>query len=259
MSLTEWISVLKLSQMWEMKWIYDLVLQKIEVQIISTEEWIVALEMSTRLRIRDLRDLAIPIIVDDLDSLKKIELGTEYNIQPWLLQGYTEFITRPQTISVEDEEKLGQSRTSNLFRLRHRRLEGLLHDVQSEIRKVFAKEFSHVASFNCSPISHLRPEIHTATDPGVIRRDKEYYCVYIIFSVRVIQMPFALPCGSSSFRWKALCSSYLVICSRKAQTYSETCFPYLLQKAPRIMDVATNSLFSLKACARRIFDACSRP
>jgi hypothetical protein len=169
--------------MWEMKWIHDLALQKIEPQIASSDEWIVALEMSTRLKIRDLRDLAIPLIAQNLSSLEMIKLGTEYNIRPWLLQGYTEFVMRQETISVEDEEKLGQSRTSNLFRVRHRRLEGLSHDVQSDIRKTFAKEFADVAAFDCS-FSHLRSELHTATDPGVIQRDEEYYCVYIIFSVR---------------------------------------------------------------------------
>jgi len=185
MSWTEWISVLKLSQMWKMNQIHDLALQKIKAQITSSDEWIVALEMSTHLKIQDLRDLAIPMIVHNLNSLEKIKLGTEYNIQPWLVQGYTEFVVRQETISVEDEEKLGQSRTSNLFRVRHRRLElGLSHDVQSDIRKIFAKEFADVGAFDCSLISHLQPELHTATDPGVIRRDEEYYCVYIIFSVR---------------------------------------------------------------------------
>jgi hypothetical protein len=184
MSWTELISVLKLSQMWEMQRIHDLALQKIKAQIASSDEWIVALEMSTRLEIRGLRDLAIPMIVQNLSPLEKIKLGTEYNIQPWLLQGYTEFVMRQETISVEDEEKLGQSRTSNLFRVRHRRLEGLSHDVQSDIRKTFAKEFTDVAAFNSSPLSHLRSELHRATDPGVIQRDEEYYCVYIIFSVR---------------------------------------------------------------------------
>src|ERR1700683_904650 len=103
-----------------MKRIHDLALQKIKAQIASSDEWIVALEMSTHLKIRDLRDLAIPMIVQHLSSLKKIKLGTEYNIQPWLLQGYTEFVMRQETISVEDEEKLGQSRTSNLFCMWHR-------------------------------------------------------------------------------------------------------------------------------------------
>ena len=184
MSLTEWISVLKLSQMWGMKWIHDLALQKMKAQITSFDEGMVALEMSTRLRIRVLRDLVIPMISRDLSSLKKIELGTEHSIQPWLLEGYTEFVKRSETISVEDEDKLGQSRTSNLFRVRHRRLEKLAHNVQSDICETFAKEISDIAAFDCSPISHLRPELHTATDPGVIQRDEEYYCVDIIFSVR---------------------------------------------------------------------------
>ena len=188
MSWTEWVSVLMLSQMWEMKRIHDLALQKIKSQIANSDEWIIALRMSTRLKIQDLRNLAIPMIVHNLSSLEKIKLGTECNIQPWLLQGYAEFVMRQETISAEDEEKLGQSRTSNLFRVRHRRLEALSHEhdhnIQSDIRQTFAKEFTYVAAFDCSPFSHLRSELYTETDPGVIQRDKEYYCVYIIFSVR---------------------------------------------------------------------------
>ena len=120
MSWTEWISVLKLSQMWEMKWIHDLALQKIKAQIASSDEWVVALEMLTHLKIRGLWDLAIPMIIQNLSSLQKIKLGTEYNIQPWLLQGYMEFVMRQETILVKNEEKLGQSRTSNLFCMWHR-------------------------------------------------------------------------------------------------------------------------------------------
>jgi hypothetical protein len=51
MSWTEWILVLKLSQLWKMKRIHDLALQKIKAQITSSDEWIVALEMSTHLKI----------------------------------------------------------------------------------------------------------------------------------------------------------------------------------------------------------------
>jgi hypothetical protein len=80
----------------------------------------------------------------------------------------------------------------------------LSHDVQSDIWKTFAKEFANVAVFNCSPVSHLRPELHTAMDPSVIQWDEEYYCIYIIFSVRsfkslLLYLATHLPSGGRHF------------------------------------------------------------
>jgi hypothetical protein len=193
MSWTEWTSVIKLSQMWGMKPVYDLAIRKVATRIQNSDEWIAALKMSTQLRIRDFREIAIEKLADQLTSaLQKIELGIEYKIQSWLLEGYMEFVERNEVISVEDEAQLGWSRTSNLFRVRHRRLQAshqayfYNHDVQTDVQDTFAEEFADTAESEIvwSPISHLRPELYTATDPGVIQRDEEYYCVEIIFSVR---------------------------------------------------------------------------
>jgi len=144
MPLTEGTSVLKLSQMWEMKPIYDLALRKILTQIHKSDEWIAALKMSTQLKIRDLREIAIGKLTDQLTcSLQKIEFGTEYKISSCLLEGYTEFVTRKEVISAE-EEQLGWRRTSSLFRVRHRRLEKTpkYTGVRSDILNIFAKEFA---------------------------------------------------------------------------------------------------------------------
>jgi len=184
MSWTELTSVLKLSLMWEMKLIHDLALQKIPLRIHNSDKWLAALEISTQLKIRGLREMAIEKLKDGPTSpFKKIELGVKYSIQDWLMQGYTEFVTRQEVMSVEDEERLGWSRTSNLFRVRHRRLEGSPHGVQSDIRTAFASEFAEIAAFNKSPMSYLRPDLRAATDPDVVQRDEAYYCVDIIFLV----------------------------------------------------------------------------
>ena len=120
MSWTEWISVLKLSQMWEMELIRDLALHKIQFQIHNSDEWVAALKISTQLRIHGLRDLAIQILACKLNSLKKIELAIECGNQPWLIRGYTEFVTGTDDISAQDAEQLGLRRTSDLLRIRHR-------------------------------------------------------------------------------------------------------------------------------------------
>jgi hypothetical protein len=172
--------------MWEMKPIYDLALRKIPTRIHKSDEWIAALKISTQLRIQDFREIAIGKLAGQLTSpLQKIEFGTEYKVQSWLLEGYMEFATRNEVISAEDEEQLGWRRTSSLFRVRHRRLmDGYsYYDVQPDVENTFAEEFTEFA-IDWDPISHLRPELHTVMDPILIQRDEEYYCVDIIFSVR---------------------------------------------------------------------------
>jgi len=99
-----------------MKLITDLALQKIEACIDNADGWISALKMSTQQRIQGLRELSIRMLSGGLNSLQKIELATECCVQPWLLEGYTELVTRHEVMSVEDEEQLGWTRTSNLFR-----------------------------------------------------------------------------------------------------------------------------------------------
>ena len=186
MPWTEWTSVLKLSQMLEMKPIYDLALRKILTRIHKQDEWIAALKLSTQLKIRDLREIAIGKLTGQLTTLlQKIEFGTEYKILSCLLEGYTEFVTRNEVISAKDEEQLGWRRTASLFRVRHRRLEKARKytGVRSDILNVFAKELADIEAFDCSQISHFRPELLTATDPSIIQRDEEYYCIDIIFSV----------------------------------------------------------------------------
>ena len=187
MSWMEWVSVLKLSSMWQMNRIHGLALQKIEARISNrkTDEWITVLKISTHLRIKGLRDLAIKMLWT-LGPLEQIELAIECCIEPWLLQGYTQLTRRDEAISVQEEERLGWDRVANLFRVRHRQLHAETKrgiKLDSDIQTTFASEFANIAVFDHSPISYLRPELHTAVDPGIIQRDKTYYHVYIILSV----------------------------------------------------------------------------
>lgn len=181
------MSVLKLSLMWQMTKIHDFALRKIRSRIDDSDDWVAVLRVSTQLRIPGLRDLSIRILSERLGPPRMIELAIECNIQPWLLQGYTDLVTREQVISVEDEEQLGWTRTFNLFCVRHRLLEtsDLYQSarVQSDIQSTFASEFASIMEFDDSPVSYLRPELYTTTDPNAIQRDKVYYHVDIIFSV----------------------------------------------------------------------------
>ena len=189
MSWTEWISVLKLSQMWEMELIRDLALHKIQFQIHNSDDWVAALKISTRLRIQGLRDLAIQILACKLNSLKKIELAIECGIQPWLIRGYTEFVTGTDDISAQDAEQLGLRRTSDLLRIRRRHQgDRSLDSCRFDIRRTFASEFAEIATFDTSPmLSYLSPDLHPATDPDDIRRVELYYHVNIVFLVKLFK------------------------------------------------------------------------
>jgi hypothetical protein len=199
-SWVEWISILKLSLMWQMNLIHDLALQKIEARINNTDEWITVLKISTQLRIKGLRDLAEQMLWGKLGPLKKIELATQCSIESWLLEGYRESVERAEAISIEEEEQLGWNITANLFRVRHRQLNLSTKSAAklvSDIQTTFAKEFTNIAAFDHSPISYLRPELHTAADPGIIQRDETYYLVDIILSVNFFVI-FLNACPSST-------------------------------------------------------------
>jgi hypothetical protein len=171
--------------MWKMKWVYDLALRKVPTKIYDSDGWYAALETSTLIGIRELRELAIrELDSGTLSPMKKVNFGIKYNIESWLMEGYKEFVTREEGISVEDEDQLGWSRTSALFRIRHRVLDRQQVDVSSSIRNAFKNEFADIAaSLNYSLMSYLRPELYTATNHDVIQQDEVYYTVDIVFSV----------------------------------------------------------------------------
>jgi hypothetical protein len=199
--------------------------------------------MSTQWRIQKLREIAIRQLADKLSPLRKVDLAIECGIEPWLMAGYMELVTRRAYISEEEEDRLGPSRTSNLFRVRHRRFQAatLPYDVQSDIQTTFEREFASIAAFDSSPVSYRQPNFLTATDPNTIHRDQEYYCVDIIFQVNVFKS-WPIQPTTHFVRWKIHYSSFLVIFSRSVQKCSEICFHFLLLKASHLMGVVMNNL-----------------
>jgi hypothetical protein len=168
--------------MWRMDVIHKLILKEFAAN--NTDEWISVLKISTQLRIKGLRALSIEMLWTKLSPPRKIELAIEYGIETWLLRVYRYFMERAECISVEEEEELGWNRTANLFRLRHGLLlEPVQPNFDLNIRETFASEFADIAAFDHSPISYLRPELCTTSDPTVIQRDEMFYHVDIIFSV----------------------------------------------------------------------------
>ena len=260
MSWVGWVSVIKLSLMWNMKRLHELALQKIGPRIGSTDEWIAVLKIATQLRMEGLRKLAEEMVLMRLNfkEVKKIiGLATEFGIKDWLLYLYENFVERAQPISIEEEEQLGWKRAADLFRVRHRRLQNKSSDIRGDLCTTFASEFNNMALLDNSPISCLRPELHTAADPGIIQRDKVYY-LDIILSVNFFTtFLMHVEAHPSHSRWRTLYSGFPVACSRSSRRYSGTCFSSLIQTAPHVMDLVKNNLFFFMVCARHPFDGCS--
>jgi ribosomal protein S13 len=185
MSWVQWVTVLKLTLLWKMNQIQDVALQKIRGLSQNSHQWIAALKIATELRMHGLREIAIQELNEDLDPLQKIDLATKYSVRPWLIDGYFELVMRKEGIKKEEEQCLGPSRTANLFRVRHQRIEaGNSIEVVSTIETTFQREFIEIKAFNnAASVSYLCPDLHTATDSDAIQRDSVFYFEDIIFKL----------------------------------------------------------------------------
>ena len=116
----EWASVLELSCMWQMSKVREMAVQEILRlhKQAGTECQKVLLKLSNRLGIRDIRDAVIRALSRALGPVEQIQLGTEYQVDSWLLEGYKQLVLMKDGISAEDEEHLGWKTTSKLFRVR---------------------------------------------------------------------------------------------------------------------------------------------
>src|SRR5882762_6592815 len=186
MTWMQWISVLKLSQVWHMTIIEGLALRKVSTQIHHSHEWVAALKIATVLRLQLLRVMAIEMLTSQLGPVEKVQLATTYSVQSWLMQGYKDLVMRDASISAQEEQQLGVARTSNIFRLRGRRLEKSVYQesILADIHNTFEREFDGIAAFDTSPISLFQPNIRTTTDPDTVRLDETYYCEDIILLVK---------------------------------------------------------------------------
>jgi hypothetical protein len=189
MTWEEWVSVVKLSLAWKIKHIEELALRKIPTRIQNSDEWVAALKVSTELGIQVIQKRAIRELRGKLTPLEMVELGTECGVADWLKQAYKTFATRTESISVEDEEKLGCARTSKLFRVRHRRIKKPnAWSLEEDIEHTFTSELADMTRVDRSPISYLQTDIHTVVDPRYMQRDDVYYFDDIVFLVSICKI-----------------------------------------------------------------------
>jgi hypothetical protein len=106
--------------MWQMTEVREKAVQEI-LQLhkqAGTECQKVMLKLSNKLRIREIRDAVIQALSGALGPVERIQLGTEFRVDSWLLEGYKQLVVMKDGISAEVEEGLGWKTTSKLFRMR---------------------------------------------------------------------------------------------------------------------------------------------
>jgi hypothetical protein len=149
----DWVAVLELSCMWQMATVRETAAKKIVefMVMISADDQLELLRLSTRLGVADIREAAIKALFGVLQPVELVQLGTELQVESWLLQGYQRLVEAPEGISVEDEKRLGWKTTSKLFRIRDEYLQTpyqsswSYNKVPSKIQEVFAEELKEAA------------------------------------------------------------------------------------------------------------------
>ncbi|KIM76078.1 hypothetical protein PILCRDRAFT_78180, partial [Piloderma croceum F 1598] len=85
----------------------------------SWNEWASALELSCMWQMTKVREMAVQELLQlHKQAVERIQLGTEFQVDSWLLEGYKQLVLKKDGILAEDEEHLGWKTTSKLFRIR---------------------------------------------------------------------------------------------------------------------------------------------
>lgn len=84
------------------------------------EEWISTLKLSTMWDFTALRELAIRNLVNKLDPIEMILLGSQYRISQWFIGGCTTLIRRHQGLKEEEGDRLGMRLTVQICGIRER-------------------------------------------------------------------------------------------------------------------------------------------
>ncbi|KAJ7647769.1 hypothetical protein FB45DRAFT_1019981 [Roridomyces roridus] len=88
---------------------------------LTNTEWLSVLKMANMWDFLEVRELAIEKLGDHAtssDCVERILLGRQYNVSSWARSGYADLAKRETSISVEDAAKIGLEATVQIFKLR---------------------------------------------------------------------------------------------------------------------------------------------
>jgi intein-encoded DNA endonuclease-like protein len=156
---------------------------------------------------RDIRNMAIESLADDLDSVDRILVGQAYGVKDWLLSGYKALAEREATISGQEGQRLGPNTVARLcevretgikasFRLSQSRAKVYFkvgkskYDYASHIRSLFSKELAEadVNGFNAILGTALEWQFDgnpAASVNSQSVRNERFYIECIVFLVRI--------------------------------------------------------------------------
>jgi hypothetical protein len=126
--------------------------------VLTTEEWISVLKLSTKWAFNDLRKLAVRHLSSTtMDPIDRICLAKEYRIHEWLLRGYEQVVNRlltfdptdassPTTLTDQEGRRIGMEVALRLsgvvirrmrWRERAMSLKGVKHDILADFKEEF--------------------------------------------------------------------------------------------------------------------------
>ena len=122
LSVPQGISVLKLSAMWQMDNLTDMVVQQLSNLKGRRGAWIDLLDLASVHQLPGARVLAIQKIASTFNGrgTDKVVLGRQHGVKEWLEGGLRELVQREDSFTDEDDEALGWKTVSKLYRIRER-------------------------------------------------------------------------------------------------------------------------------------------
>ncbi|KAF6741276.1 hypothetical protein DFP72DRAFT_945843 [Ephemerocybe angulata] len=115
-------------------------------------DWLKVLDLATEWYFREIRNLAITHLESTLSTIERIKAGRRVYYIPWVLSGYMDLVKRPEGISHQEGDEIGQTTRASLMRIR-RKLErergrGMYDDleefVEGEILSKFVIEINRL-------------------------------------------------------------------------------------------------------------------
>jgi hypothetical protein len=134
----------------------------------NTMEWTTVLRLSTLWRVSEIREKAKSQLDNSLQTVDRITLARECQIADWLLRGYRDLVTRSETISELDEERLGCSTVVKLFRIRDRRRDNNYnYSVDGAIRTAFNTELQKAEYHHDSSVTFASGNVKEVRHRGL--------------------------------------------------------------------------------------------
>jgi hypothetical protein len=122
LSGAEWISVFKLTALWQMDRLREIAINRISnyrMDTISWTDWVYLLDLSTKCQLSDGRELAIQKMSYRSELLGiKISLARQYKVRRWFQEGIRSLVDRSNYLSDEEVNQLGTMTAIKLFRIR---------------------------------------------------------------------------------------------------------------------------------------------